>query len=235
MSLQLARDNRVDVSTDGSTWVKLGALNDFAPAENPTNQAADVYDTNGANSYEKTMYGWKAVAKFFRPTTAGVPSDPGQALIEATRFQFGTAARLYIRWYNKYGYTSGNFSGYALIDWQQSKTGVADVNEITATFTGDGALTPISNPYAAPAAPVIVSATPTAQSVGKILTINGSNFTGTVPTTGVTIGGVNASSWIVQSDSVITAVVPTGSAGSAPIIVTNASGASASFPYTRGA
>jgi hypothetical protein len=82
---------------------------------------------------------------------------------------------------------------------------------------------------------VIVSATPTAQSVGKILTINGSNFTGTVPTTGVTIGGVNASSWIVQSDSVITAVVPTGSAGSAPIIVTNAVGASASFAYTRGA
>lgn len=235
MSLALARRFRVDVSTDNSTWVKLGGIQDFAPNENPTNQAADTYDTNGANGFEKTMYGWKLAVKFFRPTTASVPSDPGQAILEATRFQFGTAARAYVRWYDRNGYTSGNFSGLALIDWNQSKTGVADVEEVTVNFNGDGALTAISNPYAATAVPVIVSATPTAQSVGKILTINGSNFTGTIATTGVTIGGVNASSWIVQSDSVLTAVVPAGSAGSAPIIVTNAVGASASFAYTRGA
>lgn len=235
MSLQLARDTRVDVSTDGSTWVKLGAIQDFAPAENPTNQAADVYDTNGANSFEKTMYGWKTVVKFFRPTTANVPSDPGQAIVEATRFQFGTAARVYIRWYNKYGYTSGNYSGLALVDWQQSKTGVADVAEITATFTGDGALTPITNPYASAAVPVITSATPSAQTVGKQVSISGNGFVGTVATTGVTFGGTNASSWTVVSDNLIVAVVPTGTAGSAAIVVTNAQGASASFAYTRGA
>jgi hypothetical protein len=155
--------------------------------------------------------------------------------VEATRFQFGTSARIYVRWYDRNGYTNGNYSGYALIDWQQSKTGAADIEEVTVNFNGDGVLTPIANPYAAAAVPVIVSASPASQNTGKILTILGSNFTGTIATTGVTIGGVNATSWVVQSDTMITAVLPSGSAGSAAIIVTNAAGASSSFAYTRGA
>lgn len=231
----LARRFLVDVSTDNSTWTRLKGLNDFAQAENPTQQASDTYDTNGYNSFEKTMTGWKLTVKFFRPTTANVPSDPGQALIEATRFQFGTSARIYVRWYDRYGYSTGNYSGYALIDWNQSKTGVADQEEVTVVFNGDGVLTSIANPYAATAVPTIISATPSGQTSGKILTITGSNFTGTIATTGVTIGGTNATSWVVQSDTMITAVMPTASAGSAPIVVTNANGASASFPYTRGA
>jgi hypothetical protein len=231
----LARRFLVDVSVDGSTWVRLKGLNDFNNAENPTNQSADTYDTNGYNAFEKTMTGWKLTVKFFRPTTANVPSDPGQALVEATRFQFGTSARIYVRWYDRNGYTNGNYSGYALIDWQQSKTGAADIEEVTVNFNGDGVLTPIANPYAAAAVPVIVSASPASQNTGKILTILGSNFTGTIATTGVTIGGTNATSWVVQSDTMITAVLPSGSAGSAPIIVTNAAGASSSFAYTRGA
>jgi hypothetical protein len=231
----LARRFLVDISPDNSTWTRLKGLNDFAPDETPTNQTADTYDTNGANSFEKTMYGWKLTVKFLRPTTANVPSDPGQALLAATRFQFGTSARIYVRWYDRYGYSSENYSGYALIGWQQSKTGVADQEEITVVFTGDGPVTSIANPYLATAVPTIISATPSGQTTGKILTISGSNFTGTIATTGVTIGGTNATSWVVQSDSMITAVMPTASAGSAPIVVTNANGASASFPYTRGA
>jgi len=231
----LARRFLVDVSPDGSTWTRLKGINDFAPTENPTNQASDTYDTNGFNSFEKTMTGWKLTIKFFRPTTAGVPSDPGQALVEATRFQFGTSARIYVRWYDRYGATVGNWSGYALIDWNQSKTGVADQEEVTVNFNGDGVLTAITNPYAAAAVPVISSATPASQNTGKQVQITGSNFTGTVATTGVTFGGSNASSWVVVSDSLIVAVLPSGSAGSAAIVVTNAAGASSSFAYTRGA
>lgn len=231
----LARRFLVDVSPDGSTWTRLKGITDFAPNENPTNQAADTYDTNGANAFEKTMYGWKLAVKFFRPTTASVPSDPGQQIVEAARFQFGTSARVYVRWYDRNGYSTGNYSGYALVDWQQSKTGAADIEEVTVNFNGDGPLTPISNPYAAAAVPVIISATPASQNTGKQVQIVGSNFTGTVATTGVTFGGSNASSWVVVSDTLIVAVLPSGSAGSAAIVVTNAVGASSSFAYTRGA
>lgn len=235
MPNSLARRFLVDVSNDGSTWVRLKGLNDFNNAETATNQAADTYDTNGFNAFEKTMTGWKLTVKFFRPTTGNVPSDPGQALIEAARFQFGTSARLYVRWYDRNGYSVGNYSGYALIDWSQSKTGAADQEEVTVTFQGDGAVTAISNPYSTTLTPVVTAVTPSAQTSGKIITISGSNFTGTIAVSGVTVGGTNATSWIVQSDSMITAVMPTASAGSAPIVVTNANGAGNSFPYTRGA
>jgi hypothetical protein len=235
MSVALARRFKVDVSVDGSTWVKLGAIEDFAPTEAPTNQAADTYDTNGFNAFEKTMTTWKLVAKFLRPTTANVPSDPGQAILEATRFQFGTSARAYVRWYDRNGASVGAYSGLALIDWNQSKTAVADVEEVTVTFNGDGALTAITNPYASPAVPQILSVTPGSQNTGKQISINGNGFVGTIATTGVTVGGVNATSWTVVSDNLIVAIMPSASAGSAPIIVTNASGASASFAYTRGA
>lgn len=234
MSLQLARDYRVDVSADGTTWLKLGGVQDLAPTENPTTQSADTYDTGGFNGFEKTMTGWKVVAKVVRPTTANVPSDPGQAIAQATRFQFGTAARVYVRWYNRNGGTEA-YSGLALVDWNQTKSGVPDVAEVTISFTGDGALSLITNPYASTAVPVVTSVTPSAQTVANLISITGNGFIGTVPTTGVTVGGVNSTGWTVVSDNLIVAKIPTGSAGSAPIIVTNAIGASASFAYTRGA
>jgi hypothetical protein len=233
MSLALARRFAQDVSVDGSTWVKLGARTDFAPTENSTDQAADNYDNAGFNSFEKTMTGWQCVSKFEMPTTAGIPSDPGQAILEATRFQFGTAARAYTRWYDRNGGTDA-WSGLALIDWNQSKTGVADLEEITVTFKGDGVLTRITNPYASAAVPVITSASPTAVAAAGQVTITGSGFLGTVVTSGVKFGGTNATSWVVLSDSVIVAIMPAGSAGSAAVLVTNAIGASAAFPYTRG-
>ncbi len=232
MSFALARRFKQDVSTDGVTWIPLGGRTDFAPSETGTIPSAANYDTNGFDSYEKTLTAWQVVSKFEMPTTAGIPSDPGQLLLEATRFQFGTACRAYTRWYDKNGGTDA-WSGLAIIDWNQSKTTTTDIEEITVTFKGDGILTRITNPYAAAVVPVITSATPSGVAAAGQVTIYGGGFLGTVVTTGVKFGGVNATSWVVLSDNVIVAVMPAGSAGSAPIIVTNAIGASTGFAYTR--
>lgn len=83
---------------------------------------------------------------------------------------------------------------------------------------------------AAAAAPVVTAVAPTAQGVGKAIVVSGVRFTGT---TGVTVGGVATTSFAVVNDTQLVAVIPAGSAGSAPVIVTNATGASAAFPYTR--
>lgn len=232
MSFALARRFKQDVSSDGTTWVPLGGRTDFAPTESPTMQSTTNYDTDGFDSFEKTLTGWQVVSKFEMPTTASVASDPGQAILEATRYQFGDGCRTHTRWYDRNGGTDA-WSGLAIVDWNQSKTTTADVAEITVTFKGDGILTRISNPYASTAVPVITSATPSGVAAGGQVTIYGGGFLGTVATTGVKFGGVNATSWVVLSDNVIVAVMPTGTAGSAPIIVTNATGASTSFAYTR--
>lgn len=232
MPSALARRLKVDVSTDNTNWIALKGINDLSPSENATLQAADTYDTNGFNSFEKTMTGGKLVAKVLRPTTAGIPSDPGQELARGTRYQFGTAARLYVRWYDRFGAPEA-YSMLALVDWNQSKSGVADLDEVTITFTADGVVTAIANPYTPTAVPVISAVSPSGAAAGALITITGQGFTGTVATTGVKVGGTNAANWVVQSDTQIVATMPAGSAGSAPVIVTNATGASTAFPYTR--
>lgn len=232
MSVSLARRFKVDVSADGTTWLPFKGMQDFAPKENATNQSTATYDNGGFDSFEKTMTGWDVTIKANRPTTAGV-FDPGQELVRNAQFQFGDQARVWVRWYDRNG-AAGAKKGLALVDWNQSKTGVADVEEVTASFKGDGALSDITNPYAAAAVPVIASATPSGASVGQLVRITGAGFVGTVATTGVKFGATNATTWDVISDSMIEAVVPAGTAGAGNIVITNAAGASTAFSYTRG-
>jgi len=230
----LARGYRLEVSADGSTnWLKLGGLNDLNDQITPNKVDSSNYDSNGWSASEITMQAWSVTAKFNRQATSGT-EDPAAALIRGTRGQFGDSARLYVRWYSTVQTSEPAWQGRAIVELNKSKTGVADLNELTVTFTGDGILSSIANPYAPAAAPLIASASPSGVAAGGQVTITGQNFTGTVPTSGVKFGGVNATSWVVLGDSTIVAVMPAGSAGSAVVVVTNATGASASFPYTRG-
>ncbi len=88
----------------------------------------------------------------------------------------------------------------------------------------------------AAAAPSVTSLGTTSGTTGggTTVTINGSGFTNA---TDVTFGGVDAASFDVVSDSVITAVSPPGAAGTVDVKVTTAAGVSASgsddhFTYT---
>ncbi|UXE05160.1 major tail protein [Arthrobacter phage Jamun] len=80
--------------------------------------------------------------------------------------------------------------------------------------------------------PVVTSATPADAAAGDLVTIKGTRFTGA---TAVKFGAANASAFTVLDGETIVATVPAGAAGSAAIKVTNATGDSAAFAYTRGA
>ncbi|AXA97586.1 IPT/TIG domain-containing protein [Microbacterium sp. PM5] len=235
MPTALARRMKVDVSdlATPNSWVPFKGINDFNPPITPNLQAADDYDTGGWSAFEKTMQAWVATIKALRKTTAGV-FDPGQELVRSKQLGFGDAGRINVRWYDRNGAPEA-FQGVAIVGWVPSKTGVADLDEITCTLTGDGTLSAIANPFAAAAVPVIVSATPSAVSQGGIVNITGSGFGGVTGATGVKFGATNATSYIVVSDNTIVAVMPAGSAGAANITVTNGAGASTAFGYTRGA
>lgn len=83
------------------------------------------------------------------------------------------------------------------------------------------------------AAPTVTAVTPSGAAAGAMVKIVGTQFIGAVAVTGVKFGGVNATSFIVDDAFTIYATLPAGSAGSAPVIVTNATGASTAFAYTR--
>jgi len=85
------------------------------------------------------------------------------------------------------------------------------------------------------AVPTVVSATPSAVAVGGLVQIIGTNFLGVTGATGVKFGAVNATSYTVIDDTHINAIMPAGSAGSAPVTVTSSGGTSNALAYTRGA
>lgn len=242
MSILLARRYRVDATQDltlAGGWQEVKRITDFDPNITPNVEDATAYDTNGVSAGEVTMLDASPTLTFLSQLITAV-RDPGQAILLATTGQFATATRCGLRWYDRNSLAGpDNGSGVVIPVLKRAATGVKNLESVTATCgITDGILNVgITNPGVAAAIPVILSATPSAQSVGKILSITGSGFATVVTGTpaNVTIGGTNASSFIVQSDNLITAVVPAGSAGSAPIIVTNPVGPSASFAYTRGA
>lgn len=79
--------------------------------------------------------------------------------------------------------------------------------------------------------PTLISALPSAAATGDQVVIKGSKLTGT---TAITFGAASVVEWVVLDDATIVAVMPTGTAGSAAVVVTNATGTSSSLAYTRG-
>lgn len=236
MSTTLARKFRVDVTLDltlASGWLQLNGISDLDPEITPNLEDSSAYDTSGWSTMEPTMQAWTLAATFFRRQTSGT-YDPGQELVRNIQGLFGTAARCGVRWYDKNGGPEA-YSGVAVIGWKRTNTAVKNLEAAVVTFTGtDIPLNlNITNPYNIATAPVVTGATPSGAAAASAILISGQYFTGTTGASHVTIGGVNATSYSVQNDGAITAVVPAGSAGSAPIVVTNATGASNSFPYTR--
>lgn len=114
--------------------------------------------------------------------------------------------------------------------WGQELTKFPAVAKVFPDATVAGGQLWVRQFTAPTALPVITSALPASAAAGAQITITGSHFTGT---TAATIGGVSIPTRTIVNDATLVLLVPAGSAGSAPIIVTNATGASDAFPYTR--
>jgi len=83
--------------------------------------------------------------------------------------------------------------------------------------------------------PTILSVLPSGATAGSMVKIVGTKFTSVSGVAGVKFNAINAAAYSVDDDGTIYATLPAGSAGSAPVIVTNTAGASSAFAYTRGA
>lgn len=111
----------------------------------------------------------------------------------------------------------------------------ADEDQIPANGDGTPGIMKIYKTGLVQATPTVSAATPPNAAVTQLVAITGTGFTGVTGPTGVKFGATNATSYVVIDDTHINAVVPAGSAGSAPITVTAGAEASTPFAYTRGA
>lgn len=230
----LASRFRVDLTEDltlAGGWTQLVGMDDLKPNVAQNLVETSSYDNTGFESYEKTFQGWSVVARCWMRTVTGLIHPSLQLLVDR-ELEFGDGCRIGVRWYDKNGVPEA-FQGVAVVQTERGNTGVKDPETKVFTLMGDGVLTPITNPGTAPAVPVITSVLPSGAAAAQLVTIKGVGFTGTIATSGVKFNAINAADWEVVSDTVIVASLPAGTAGSAPVIVTNAVGASAAFPYTR--
>lgn len=235
----------VDINT-GTTETPAWQTIRFSSAINP--QVTEVfkdgatYDDEGAPHQIKTAESWTVSATIqAHRQSDGTFLPEVEALLAATRPDAtGTAATREFRWYDDPVNQNPNpdeaYQGTGTVNMTRQNTGNDDLGGWAMTVTGQGRRTHIANPSTATSAsgaPVLLSALPTAVAAGGLLTITGTGFTGVVGATGVKVGGVNATSYVVVSPTKIVATMPAGSGGSAPVIVTNGVGASAALAYTR--
>ncbi|KMM44859.1 hypothetical protein CWIS_13575, partial [Cellulomonas sp. A375-1] len=224
-------------ASDTPNWQAIRFTSAVAPQSAPTLLDAATYDDEGAAN--QVRVGETDTLGFtiqIQRDGAGAYLPEVQKLLDAAAPGLrGKAAQVHVRYYDSEGSDYAR-EGRFTVQADRQNTGNAEVGGWSITLTSAGPVQKIAVPVAAPATkPTLTSATPSAVAQGGQVTIKGSGFTGTIPTSGVKFGATNATSWVVVGDSTIVAIMPAGTAGAANTVVTNAAGASDALPYTRGA
>jgi hypothetical protein len=222
---------RAEISTGVFALMAGVSALDFPPI-NPNMVNSSSYENEGWTTNEPTEFSWMTKATAWRRITGGSVYDPCQEFLRLKAFgQFGDQSRAHVQILDKNGGVEA-FDGYAYVTYTRGNSGVQDLESADFILTGDGPLAIIANPYAGSLVPQLVSAAPSGKGAGQAVTLFG-NFLDT--TTGITVNGVAlaAGTFLISSANQITIVLPAGTAGATPIIVTNTAGVGNTLSYTR--
>lgn len=225
---------------DSPVWQPARRISDFQPTPQQKTQPAESYDDFGADNADvvsvNVNLGFSILGN--RSSSTGLFLPELEAILAAAKSK-GAAAIIEARWYHKpeTGTPNPNEAGqgYFTAVAQRANIGAdGAVERYNVTLTGKGPFTPITNPFAGwgVTAPTIASIAPAGTGSGELVTITGAGFVGA---TGVTFDSIAADDFQVIGGSTIVAILPTDSAGTVDVVVTNAAGPSAAFAYTRGA
>lgn len=231
---RLQRNQRVDVSSDGTTWLKLKDITSTdGIGFSPDKQDGTSYDGGGYKTNVTTLMGASLAVTFTSLLESGAP-NAAQQLVANCEGKFGDEAALWVRVYDIDGGTRG-WIMQAEVAVTQANSAVGALRQFNVTFDPDGetivAMTSqqISDAIAATAKPTTISASQTGTGVGSLVTLTGANYTGM---TGVKFGATSVVNPVLVSDSRIVCVVPTGGTGAQTITVTNGNGAGTGFGFT---
>jgi hypothetical protein len=219
-------------------WTTVPGLQEFTPNVEPTDQEDNDYENGGWGGSTRTMLVWGLEANLsHRQETGTYVENPVQKKLRlaAATIDADTGV-IHQRWYDRNG-SDEAYEGYGLITWAPAGGGVADLERVAVTVTPSATnpvLTTITNPVNTTPTPIVASVSPATgdDAGGTLVTISGAYFTGA---TDVEFDDVNATSFLVVSDSKISAVVPAGTAGPANVDVTTPNGTgtgTAVFTYT---
>lgn len=148
---ELAREWRLEINMGTEVapdWQLCPGVREFQPASEPNIEDASDYDGEGWASNEKTGQSWELSVKIRRKANKDVKVyNPVHEAIRLAHFAYGSANKVHLRYMNRIGLPEA-YEGKAIPNWQPAGGEYTALGETDITFTGDGPLTPITNPLA---------------------------------------------------------------------------------------
>ncbi|CAM5589096.1 phage tail tube protein [Streptomyces purpurascens] len=149
---ELAREWRLEINMaaagDTPDWQLCPGVREFQPASEPNIEDASDYDGDGWASNEKTGQSWELSVTIRRKANTEVKVySPVHEKIRLAHFAYGANNKVHLRYMNRNGLPEA-YEGRAIPNWQPQGGEYTALGETEITFTGDGPLTPITNPLA---------------------------------------------------------------------------------------
>ncbi|WP_120338132.1 hypothetical protein [Cryobacterium soli] len=234
-TLALAHEKILRLKRNGNFENVTGDTNNLAGVPTAVSVTRENYGNKGLPSVNKIGDSW--VISFdceaIRDDTGAIAQPWLVPLINIAKGK-GAGNKIDAQLFDAKDPALGAIEGTFTVEVVDFATGFADKGGYKVTLTSDGVVRQVTSPIAGSGAPLIASALPLNAVASANVYVRGSNV-GAI--TAATIGGVAATSisQIPGEPNIVVLEVPAGSVGSAPIIVTNAVGASTAYAYTRGA
>ena len=232
-TLALAHEKIIRVKRAGVFENITGDVNSLAAVATAITVARENYGNKGRTSVSKLgdNYVISFAAEAVRDNTEAIAQSWLVALLaigKATGAANGVDVQVFDAKDPALGAIEGNFT----VAWVDLATAFAEKGGYTFTLTSNGVVRDIESPIAGSGVPVPESALPAGAGAGDRVYVHGYKVDAI---TAATIGGVAATSieQIPNEPSLVVIELPTGSAGSAPIVLTNAVGVGTALPYTR--
>lgn len=232
-SLALAHQKILRLKQAGVFQNITGDINNLAGNPTPITVQREVYGTKGRTSQDIIGYNFAptfSVEGVRDPVTKQlVPAQAWLVDLLNAAYSEGAENKREFQWFDALDERLPAFEGLFSIAVADLNTGFADKGGWTFTLTNDGVVERIASPIAGTGAALLESASPAGQTVGDLIVVRGYNLTSTVS---ATIDGQAVAEVRVVDDNAIVLLIPATVSGTAPIVVTNAVGASAALPYT---
>ncbi|MBT2505159.1 hypothetical protein J7I98_04450 [Streptomyces sp. ISL-98] len=129
-------------------WQLCPAVTEFQWTAEPNHEDSTSYDSDGWKENTKTAQEWEVEATFNRKATPDSTAySPVHEKIRTAWLAYGEDHKVHLRWMDRNGLPEA-YEGYGLPNWEPQGGEYTDLDQVQVTFTGTGALTPITNPIA---------------------------------------------------------------------------------------
>ncbi|QNA93263.1 MULTISPECIES: phage tail tube protein [unclassified Microbacterium] len=231
-SLALAHQKILRMKVAGVFINVAGDINNLAGNPTPITVQREVYGTKGRQSQD--IIGYNFAPSF---SVEGVRDPQTKQLVAAqawlvdllnAAYAEGEDNKREFQWFDALDPRLPAFEGKFSVAVADLNTGYADKGGWTFTLTNDGVVERIISPITGDGAAILESASPAGQAPGDLIVVRGYNLLGTIS---ATIDGIEVDEIRPVDDNAVVIAIPAAVAGSAPIILTTAAGASEPLPY----